>query len=154
MSQDSRSGNSQDGADHSTQEGLALSSDRGGVYERGCVMCVKIYIAGPMFGGDVEETGKLARVAMGYSKKLMELGFWVFCPMTNCLLGQFAHHVMLEKIIVGNLEIMGACDYVFMLPNWRDSLEAETERAFAMMHKIPVFYTLKQVERHIERGQQ
>ncbi len=115
-------------------------------------MLTTVYLGGKMFGSTLEETAKLVRAAMGFQRKLFELGFWVFCPATNCLLAQFAIQVMLERIVVGNLTQMEHCDIVFMPPNWKASLEANTERAHALMLHKPVFYSIPQVKRWLEKG--
>ena len=112
---------------------------------------LKMYVGGQMFGETTEETGKIARKAMGFSKKFWEMGYGVYCPTTNCLLAQYANQVMLKTIIIFNLEVMEVCDCAFMLPGWQNSFEAEAERAHAMMLKLPVFYTIRQAERFWEK---
>lgn len=110
-----------------------------------------VYLGGPLFSKTPEEGGQIAKIAMGFARKFWCWGLGVYSPPTNCLLMPFANNVMREHIVVFNLQMLQQMDFVFMLPGWKKALEAEAERAHALMLRKPVFYSLHQVERHLER---
>jgi len=100
-----------------------------------------VYLAGP-YTGDVE---KNLSAAVDIAADLTNMGFSVICPHAN------SHWVHLRMAAKGyapldpvnwyefDFEILLRCDYLVLMPNWKQSTGARLERVFAEQHGIRVY---------------
>ena len=99
-----------------------------------------VYIAGPFRGPDAWTIENNIRRAEELALSVWRIGAAAVCPHANTRFFQGAapDNVWLD----GDLSILAKCDAVLMTPDWRRSVGAQAEEAFARAHGIPVFYTL------------
>lgn len=96
------------------------------------------YIAGPYRSdtprGIVENIRRAESVAIEYWKK----GYAVICPHKNTAL--FDGICPDETWLNGDLAILSRCDVIVMVPGWKESQGARTEKAYAEANGIKVVY--------------
>jgi nucleoside 2-deoxyribosyltransferase len=100
-----------------------------------------VYIAGPFRGPSAWDIEENIRRAERLALEVWRTGkAAALCPHTNTRFFQNAapDHVWLD----GDLELLRRCDAVLMTPDWTRSSGARAEQEFAVVHNIPVFYTL------------
>ena len=100
-----------------------------------------VYLAGP-YSGDVEMN---LSAAVDIAAELTNMGFSVICPHAN------SHWVHLRMIAKGHktldpvnwydfdFEILRRCDFLVLMPNWKESTGARLERVFAEQLGIRVY---------------
>ena len=99
---------------------------------------LKIFISGPYRGETPNDIHKNISVAREYAVSLWEKGYAVFCPHLNTA---FMDGVCPdENFLKGDLLFLKKCDYIFMLPGWKNSVGAIAERNYALKHKIRTWY--------------
>lgn len=108
-----------------------------------------VYVAGKFRGANAWEIENNIRRAEDASFEIWKAGAAVLCPHTNT---RYFHGSLPDQTFIdGTLALLDKCDAVFMLPDWLSSFGACGERKWAMDHGIPVFYTMDQVIKWIER---
>ncbi len=106
---------------------------------------VRIYVAGPISkGNQFLNCVKGIQVA----DQLLQMGYVPFCPH----LSYFWHHISGRPPTYGewlkyDFQWVKLCHAVLRIPG--ESLGADREVAFAKEHKIPVFYSVKELKRRI-----
>jgi nucleoside 2-deoxyribosyltransferase len=104
-----------------------------------------IYIAGP-YGEYVSKQGNVHTVAMNIKQaqviagELWKLGYAVIAPHLNTA----NFDIMYPKIerfvyLRGDLEIVGRCDAVVMTPDYKYSMGAVAEMAYAFAEHVEVY---------------
>lgn len=93
-----------------------------------------VYISGKYRGASHNEVYENIQTARRHAVTLWECGYAVICPHLNT---QFMEGLCSEKkFLKGDLVILSKCDYIYMLPNWKDSKGARVEYKFAKDHGI------------------
>jgi len=100
-----------------------------------------VYVAGPFRGAHHWEIEQNIRRAETLALEVWRAGFACICPHLNTrhYQGVLPDHVWLD----GDLAILKKCDAVLMTSDWMRSTGAKAEHDFALLHRIPVFYTLE-----------
>ncbi len=94
-----------------------------------------------------EVIGELINIykAWNIARQVWMAGFAAVCPHTNgILMDRFGGTP--DMFLQGDLDILRQCDYILMMPQWQKSAGATQERAFAMKHEIPVFYSIESLQ--------
>jgi len=115
---------------------------------------LRIYIAGPLSGGDKEcpfftrllHTVKADKVA----KELFLKGHWPFCPHTQFRwwFEDTRPEFLSYELVVEYLDIQGwlsICDAIFLLPERGQSRGASVEVQWAKQNGLQVFHSLDEV---------
>ena len=99
----------------------------------------KVYIAGPMSGGD-----RLANLHQGLEayRELIRRGYAPMCPMLSFLVNDVMPQDHATWMAV-DLPWVAASDLVLRLPG--ESLGADQEVACATIHNIPVYRSLAEI---------
>ena len=105
------------------------------------------YIAGPYRGETESAVVTNIRHAEKYAIKYWKLGYAVVCPHKNsALFGGLAPD---EVWLAGDLEILGRCDVVVMIPGWTRSVGAVAEELHARRLGLEIIYpTLSEIANH------
>ncbi len=93
---------------------------------------MRIYISGKMTGLDKKEYMQKFNTA---EKRLKSKGYEVINPVTVA-----AYGLDYEKSMAVDLILLGSCDAIYMLDNWKESKGAKTERNHAMSKGIDIIY--------------
>ena len=104
-----------------------------------------VYVAGPFRGKDSWEMEQNIRRAEELALEVWRAGHAAICPHTNTRFFQGAAKD--EVWLFGDLAILERCDAVLMTPNWERSEGAKAERQHAIIHHIPIFYSLEALNR-------
>lgn len=106
---------------------------------------IKVYIAGPYSSAPDENLD----IAVNTANKLLNEGFYPFCPHLNhCL--ELEQHRSWQDWIEYDLEWLKVCDCLYRIPG--ESNGADIECAKAYEWGIPVFYDLKQLIEYYEKN--
>lgn len=107
-----------------------------------------VYIAGPfrsMHAWGVEQN---VRRAEALALEVWIMGAAAICPHTNT---RFFDGVLDDGVFLdGDLEIVKRCDAVLMTHDWKTSVGATAEHAYAIRHNIRVFYDLPDLRQWIK----
>src|ERR1035437_8896908 len=100
-----------------------------------------VYVAGPFRAKNSWDMEQNIRRAEEIALEVWRAGFACICPHVNTRFFQGAapDSVWLE----GDLAILKKCDAILMTPDWTKSTGAKAEHDFALVPRIPVFYTLE-----------
>jgi len=109
-----------------------------------------VYIAGPFRGPNHWEIWQNINRAAELALEVWRLGLVAVCPHMNtfCFQGAAPDDIWLD----GDLEILSRCDAVLMTSDWQRSTGAKAEHDFALLHRIPVCYTLEDLLRLEDEG--
>ncbi|MBA4420283.1 MAG: hypothetical protein C0391_03975 [Anaerolinea sp.] len=101
-----------------------------------------IYLAGPIRPYNNRTMRENVDAAKEIALELWQKGFAVICPHANTdLPTELADKLCNEKIwLDGDLEMLGRCDALVVLPGWEWSKGTQGEIEFAKAKWIPVFY--------------
>jgi hypothetical protein len=110
-----------------------------------------VYIAGPFRGPHAWAIERNVRRAEWLAHAVWALGAVALCPHMNTRFfqGSLPDRVWLE----GDLELLRRCDAVLLAPGWRKSHGTCREVKEAFAFGIPVFSTLKALQRWIQKSQ-
>ncbi len=86
--------------------------------------------------------------AAALSLEVWKLGAVAVCPHLNTAF--FEGSCPAETWLQGDLAILDRCDGVLMTPNWHYSEGARGERDFAVSRRIPVFFSLPELQRWLK----
>lgn len=103
-----------------------------------------IYTAGPYRGDGwnaVFENIVRARTA---ARQLWLKGYAVICPHANTLFMD-GPDIPAMRFIEGDLEIVGRCDAILMLPGWERSEGSRLEYQRATARGLPVYLSVEEV---------
>jgi Domain of unknown function (DUF4406) len=89
---------------------------------------------------DNVEAGRLAGI------EVWKLGAVAIVPHLNSLTMWEDGHVPGSDVYLGDLEILGRCDAMLVLPGWQKSRGVNYEVAWAKHKDIPIFGTLPELE--------
>lgn len=100
-----------------------------------------MFISGPYRGDNEWEVTKNIRNAELVALKYWKKGYVVICPHKNSSYfgGELPDHRWLD----GDLEILGRCDGIVMMQNWRESAGAEVEHGYAIEKQLKIIYDEK-----------
>ncbi len=103
-----------------------------------------VYVAGPFRGPDHWTIENNIRRAEALALDVWKLGAAAICPHSNTRFYQGAapDDVWLE----GDIAILAKCDALIVTPDWERSAGARCEVEFAKARKIPVHYSLAELE--------
>lgn len=92
-----------------------------------------VYVCGKYRGKNENEVFENIYLARSHALKLWKKGYAVICPHTNTMfMGCGDDDIFLK----GDLELLSCCDYIYLLPNWKQSKGAREEVKWARKHKI------------------
>jgi nucleoside 2-deoxyribosyltransferase len=96
----------------------------------------KVYIAGPLRNERPHRTTQNIQRAREEAELFWKMGFAVLCPHLNTegMIGMLKEE---ENFIQGDLEWLAHADFIVLLPKWRNSEGAKSERAEAIRLGIP-----------------
>ena len=94
-----------------------------------------VYVAGKYRGKNENEVWENINLARTHAHKLWQKGYAVICPHLNTM---FMGDGKEEKYLKGDLELLACCDYIYLLPNWKQSKGARNEVKFAKEHHIEI----------------
>ena len=110
---------------------------------------IVVYIAGPFRGANAWEVERHAQSAEVLAYEVWALGMVALCPHNNT---RHFDGVLNDGIwLSGDLELLGRCDAILMVPGWETSIGAMAERTFALTRGIPVYDDLNNLARDYER---
>lgn len=100
-----------------------------------------LYISGPYRSKTPYGILQNIRAAESVALKYWRLGYVIICPHKNTALfdGELPDHRWLD----GDLEILGRCDGIVMMQNWRESAGAEVEHGYAIEKQLKIIYDEK-----------
>ncbi len=100
-----------------------------------------VYISG-RYAGDTDTNLRLAREE---AIRVWEAGYTALCPHLNTYHFEQDCKCTYDDYLAGDLVLLQKCDCVLMLQGWEQSNGARTEKEFAELNRIPVFYSLNQL---------
>lgn len=111
-----------------------------------------VYVAGPFRSssqymlGQQDSWGIQQNVmrAMELSLEVWRSGAAAVCPHANTMF--FQNAATDDVWLDGDLAILKKCDAVLMTPDWKRSTGAREEQRVAILHGIPVFYALPDLQ--------
>jgi len=92
----------------------------------------KIYLSGGISGFDIEE------VQIIFDNAQHDLEQHDYSVVNS--LNHVPRSATLEQRIVKNIELLFTCDIIYMLPNWKESTEAQIEYLIASKRGMEVMY--------------
>ena len=103
-----------------------------------------VYIAGRYSADDRLSIERNIMCAKEVSLAVMRLGHVPVVPhiMFDHLLGCESYDVILDSC----MEVLSVCDYILMLPGWKDSPGAKQELEYALGAGIEVYYSVYDLE--------
>lgn len=109
-----------------------------------------IYVAGPLRGNLIKKWWNIYK-----AKRIAEL-FWrhgiaVYSPHLNS--GWLNTPETDEFVLPANIDIMGRCDALYIMKNWRKSKGTKLEIRAAIGYKMPIFFSFKVTMQYIDRLQ-
>jgi hypothetical protein len=104
-----------------------------------------IYIAGKLNGKTAIEYIQNVHTMVKYAEKVRKLGFSIMVPGNDVICGFICGTHEYDDYWKNNVTIMKRCDALAMVPNWRDSKGAVSERKIALEEGIIVLDTWKDV---------
>lgn len=110
---------------------------------------IKVYIAGKLNDG-VENYIENLSYMLKEAEKVRKLGFSVFVPGMDFLLGVVAGDLKYEDYFINNIEWLKVSDCVYVLDNWHNSNGTKEEIKIAKELGIPVFYNLGDLKKFKE----
>ncbi len=107
---------------------------------------MRIYVAGPYGADDWEQQSINIEQARDATAELYRKGHTPFCPhsMTSFFDEDYPD-IPREVYLRTDLEWLGLCDAVLLLPGWRDSEGTTYEYAEACHSSKEIFYSLDEV---------
>lgn len=99
-----------------------------------------IYIAGRFRGPSHWAIHENIRAAERVAFDVWALGAAALCPHLNTI--HFQDALPDDVWLAGDLALLGRCDALMTVDNWRESQGARAEVAYAHAHGIPVFHAL------------
>lgn len=109
-----------------------------------------VYIAGKFRGANAWQIENNVRRAEEMALDVCKLGVSPLCPHANT---RFFHGALPDQFFLDStLALLAKCDACIMLPDWDASAGARIERAWAMEHGIPVFYSLAELQAWLTAG--
>lgn len=87
-----------------------------------------VYLSGK-YSGEIDDNIAAARTI---AIELWERGYTVLCPHLNTANFEIDCEADYRDYLIGDMEMIAACDAVVMLPGWEDSKGARLERDFAL----------------------
>ena len=110
----------------------------------------KVYIAGKLNGMAVDYIQNISRM-IGVANEAREAGFAVFVPCIDILQGIVAGDWTYREYFDNSQPWLRASDAVLVVEeNWRSSTGTKREIETAKQHDIPVFFSLKKMQKHFE----
>jgi hypothetical protein len=95
-----------------------------------------VFVAGAYRGAGWNDVWNNCMIAREHARKLWLKGYAVICPHANSIFMD-APDIPDATFLDGDLEILSRCDYIYLLPGWRNSVGARGEYKFAVEHGIP-----------------
>lgn len=104
-----------------------------------------VYIAGPFRGMHAWAVEQNIRRAEMLALEVWILGAACICPHTNT---RFFDGVLQDNTFLdGDLEIIKRCDALLMTHDWKTSVGATAEHAYAIRQGLNIFYDLGSLNR-------
>ena len=95
-----------------------------------------VYVAGQYRDKNEYRIRQNILVAETHTLKLLKLGYTPICPHKN--FAYLGSEIGNKKIMDSCLELLRVSDYIYLLPNWRESVGAKREYHFAQKHGISI----------------
>jgi nucleoside 2-deoxyribosyltransferase len=99
-----------------------------------------VYIAGRFRGPHHWAIHEHIRAAERVAFAVWQAGAAALCPHLNTM--HFQDALPDAVWLDGDLALLAKCDALMTVENWRESVGAQAEVAFAVTHGIPVFHEL------------
>lgn len=118
-----------------------------------------VYIAGRFRATNANGTQDMMQVqrnimkAMDASLEVWKRGHAALCPHSNTMFFTGADGCDDHVWLTGDIELMRRCDAVWAIEGWEQSFGAKQEVEIAKALGIPVFTSLKQVEKWLSSPQ-
>ena len=110
-----------------------------------------IYVSGKYSGKTRQIIHKNIMVARTASIQIWSKGAIALCPHLNTYHFDSACKVTYDEYLEGDLQLLDSCDAIYMLPNWKNSKGAVIEHNEAKIRKIPILYSMEEVEKFIKK---
>lgn len=103
-----------------------------------------VYVAGPFRGETAWQIEKNVRAAEALALEVWRVGAAALCPHAN---SRFFHGSLPDQVFTdGTLALLAVSHAILMMPGWELSTGARGERAWALEHRLPVFYSVEDLE--------
>jgi len=99
----------------------------------------KIYIAGKLNASAVEYIKNIHRM-LGYARTIRKMGFSVYVPAIDILLGIFEGDLEYSDYFENSQPWLMVSDAIFVVPGWEGSEGVKREIETAKELEIPIFY--------------
>jgi hypothetical protein len=106
------------------------------------------YLAGPYTANNEYLVNKNVLFAASIAIKLWYYGFITICPHKNSENFLGGYNLTNDILLKGDIEILKRCDFVVVLPGWRNSKGTQMEIEAAKELNIPIYYWDKEEDRH------
>lgn len=110
------------------------------------------YIAGRYRAETPEAVELNIRAAEFMGKLVAEKGYYPVIPHANTRNFERLCNAPDEFYLDGTLELMKACEYVLMIPGWRESSGARNEHDVALEKGLFVYYSIEDLPKQKGRG--
>ncbi len=101
----------------------------------------RVYVAGKLNGPACEYIQNMHKM-IKYGVAIKNMGFSIFVPCLDILLGIFAGSFTYEDFFKNNVTWLEVADILFVLPGWETSPGTKKEIEVARGFGIPVVFTL------------
>ena len=106
---------------------------------------LKVYIAGRLNDDAVDYIKNMHKM-MVFAHKVKRMGFSIFVPCLDVLMGMKFGTYDYEDYFYSNLEWLRVADAVFVCPGWEDSKGTIAEIKEAKKNGIPVYFKLENLK--------
>ncbi len=107
-----------------------------------------IFIAGPFRGPNAWSIENNVRQAEALALEVWKRGAVALCPHTNT---RFFQDALPDEVFLSGAKVLLArCDAVLVTDNWHKSIGTNRELDYAVQLKLPVLFTLAQLENFLK----
>lgn len=110
----------------------------------------KVYIAGKLNARSSCNYIKNVHRMIKAGDKIRKLGYSVYIPCLDLLLGLVAGNMAYEDYFDNNLPWIKVSDFLYVLPNSDDSSGTQREIDFARINNIPIITNINQFKEEIK----
>ena len=105
----------------------------------------KIFVSGKLNGCSCEYIKNLHQMVR-VTNEIRDLGFAVFCPGIDILLGFLDGNFEYDDYFDNNVEFLKVCDALYVMPDSEKSEGVKKEREIAEFWNIPIFESLEDLK--------